>query len=156
MKPAPLRTTLLSAAARNSTVVENDFSNSGAGPRILTAELLDSSPEEDRYRIVCVADGREAFRILKRDANFDAAIFNLTIPHLPGVDLVKHMKTEKRLMRIPVALVSDERGLRAVGDGFAAGAVTFLAKPFGSEQLKRMVQLALNSCGRSIEVRRAA
>lgn len=121
-------------------------------PRILvadddaqTGELLNSVGQQQGYKIVSVADGREAFRLLRRDADFSLVIFNLTMSHLPGVDIVRHMKTEKRLMSIPVILVSGEGGLTSVAECFAAGAMAFLAKPFGLEQLRRTVRLALST-----------
>jgi len=121
-------------------------------PRVLiadddpkTAEILASIADGSAYRIVCTRDGREAYRVMLDDADFAAAIFNMTMPHLRGVDLVRHMKTEKRLMRIPVIIVSGDNGIRTVADSFAAGAIAFLAKPFGAEQLQRTLLLALSS-----------
>jgi len=97
------------------------------------------------YRIVSVRDGREAFRVLRQDSDFQAAIFNMTMPLLPGVDIVRYMKSEKRLMRIPVIIVSGDRGFTTVADSFAAGALAFLAKPFAAEQLHRAIRLAIGS-----------
>ncbi len=121
-------------------------------PRVLiadddpkTAQILTSIADGSAYRIVCTKDGREAYRVLMDDADFAAAIFNMTMPHLHGVDLVRHMKTEKRLMRIPVIIVSGDGGIRTVADSFAAGAIAFLAKPFAAEQLQRTLLLALSS-----------
>ena len=38
------------------------------------------------------------------------------------------MKTEKRSMRIPVVIVTGERGLELIADSFATGAALFLPK----------------------------
>jgi DNA-binding NtrC family response regulator len=115
-------------------------------PRILVADddPLTSELLETRYHVVSVKDGREAFRLLSRDADFSVAIFNLTMPHLCGVDLVRYMKTEKRLIRIPVIIVSTDGGIKTVGDAFAAGALASLAKPFGAGHLQQVLRLALN------------
>jgi DNA-binding NtrC family response regulator len=95
--------------------------------------------------VVSVADGRQAYRMLKSDADFAAAVFNMTMPHLDGVDLVRHMKTEKRLMRIPVVIVAGDHGLKLIADSFAAGALAFLPKPFTTEKLARTLRLAIGS-----------
>ena len=148
--------------SRNLSVVENSLSNALAGARVLvadqdaaTSELLRSLNDREGYRIVSVRDGREAFRLLKTDANFRVAIFNMTMPHLHGVDIVKYMKTEKRLMRIPVVLVSGGGDTKTVAEGLAAGAIALLQKPFTAAQLHRTLRLALNQTGRA-EVRCAA
>ena len=101
--------------------------------------------ERHGFEIVTAGDGREAFRILKHDADFALAVFNMTMPNLHGVDIVRYMKTEKRLMRIPVIIVSGDQGLRTISDSFAAGAMAFLAKPFGVDQLRRALRLALGA-----------
>jgi DNA-binding NtrC family response regulator len=46
---------------------------------------------------------------------------------------------------IPVILVSVEGGLTSVADCFAAGAIAFLAKPFGLDQLRLAIRLALST-----------
>lgn len=147
---------------RNLSLVENSLSNAFAGARILVADqdattsaLLRSLNHREGYRIVSVSDGREAFRILKSDADFHVAIFNIAMPHLHGVDIVRYMKTEKRLMRIPVLLISGNGDTKIVAESFAAGAIAVLPKPFNAEQLNRSLRLALNSTGRT-EVRCAA
>ena len=111
----------------------------------LTSELLTSIAEQEGYRVVSVTDGREAYRVLKADADFKAAVFNMMMPHLEGVDIVRFMKTEKRLMRIPVVIVTGERGLKLIADSFAAGAALFLPKPFTTDQLQRALRIALSS-----------
>jgi DNA-binding NtrC family response regulator len=110
-----------------------------------TAQLLSAIGEKEGYQVVSVDDGRKAYRILKSDANFAAAVFNMTVPHLKGVDIVRHMKTEKRLMRIPVIIVAGQHGLKLITESFAAGALAFLPKPFTTEKLVRTLRLAIGS-----------
>jgi CheY-like chemotaxis protein len=111
----------------------------------ITAALLSTVSEREGYQVVSVRDGREAYRILKSTADFTAAVFNMTMPHLDGVDLVRHMKTEKRLMRIPVVIVAGNHGLKLITDSFAAGALAFLPKPLTTEKLAQTVRLAIGS-----------
>jgi DNA-binding NtrC family response regulator len=110
-----------------------------------TAQLLSAMGEKEGYQVVSVDDGRQAYRILKSDANFAAAVLNMTVPHLKGVDIVRHMKTEKRLMRIPVIIVAGDHGLKLITESFAAGALAFLPKPFTTEKLVRTLRLAIGS-----------
>src|SRR5712664_3138686 len=111
----------------------------------LTAQLLISIGEREGYQVVSVDDGRQAYRMLKSDANFTAAVFNMTMPNLNGVDIVRYMKTEKRLMRIPVVIVAGDLGLKLISDSFAAGALAFRPKPFTTEKLGCTIRLAIGS-----------
>src|SRR5712671_5418373 len=70
------------------------------------------------YTPVTLSDGRAAFSLLKADADFKAAILDMS------------MRTEKRLMRIPVVLITAEQSIKLMADSFAAGATAFLPKPF--------------------------
>src|SRR5947209_6842629 len=109
--------------------------------------LVTSIVKKEGYTVVAVDDGREAYRILQRDADFKAAIFDMMMPHLEGIDVLRHMRTEKRLMRIPVMLVTSERDFKLMSDSFAAGATLFLPKPFTSAQLRLTLHMLLG--GRS-------
>src|SRR6266436_3860230 len=80
------------------------------------------------YAVVVANDGREAYRMLQFDADFRAAIFDLKMPHLEGMDIIRYMRTEKRLMRIPVMMISAERDLQLMAKSFVAGATVFLTK----------------------------
>jgi DNA-binding NtrC family response regulator len=143
---APVETSLPSAIAHPRILVADDDP--------ITHELLGSINDRDGYRIVSVKDGREAYRLLRADADFAVAVLNMTMPHLHGVDIVRHMKTEKRLMRISVIIVSGEGGIATVADCFAAGAIVFLSKPFTAEQLQRTLRLALSNKDSKEVVRR--
>ena len=65
--------------------------------------------------------------------------------NLEGLEIVRYMKTEKRLMRIPVVVVTDEQGTKQLVDNSVAGATVFLQKPFTTEQLQRTLRVALLS-----------
>ena len=122
----------------------------------LTSQILTAIAAKEGYQVVSVTDGREAYRLLKSDADFKITIFNMTMPNLRGLDIVRYMKTEKRLMRIPVLVVSGESGLKEMSDSFAAGATMFLSKPFSPDQLQRTLRIALSSRESQRQFQRAA
>jgi CheY-like chemotaxis protein len=111
----------------------------------LTSRMLSEIAEKEGYQVVSVSDGREAYRTLMSDADFKIVVFNMTMPNLRGLDIVRYMKTEKRLMRIPVLVVSGDPGLKQMADSFAAGAMMFLPKPLTQDQLQRTLRIALAS-----------
>jgi CheY-like chemotaxis protein len=103
--------------------------------------LVTSVATKEGYEAVVVSDGREACRVLNRDADFSAAIFDMMMPHLEGLDVIRHMQTEKRLKRIPVIMITSEQGLKLMKDSFAAGVTVFLPKPFRADQLQTMLRV---------------
>jgi CheY-like chemotaxis protein len=106
--------------------------------RLVTALL-----EKEDYTVVPARDGREAYKHLQSDANFIAAVLDVVMPHITGPELVRYMKTEKRLMRIPVMMMTAEQDPKLSSDSFAAGAVVFLPKPFTTAQLQTMLQMLI-------------
>lgn|SRR5256885_7704357 len=118
--------------------------------RILVADddpailrLVTAIVEKEGYKVVPARDGREAYRLMQDDANFTACIFDVVMPHIQGPELVRFMKTEKRLMRIPVMMMTAEQNPKLSSDSFAAGAVVFLPKPFTTAQLQIMLRMLI-------------
>src|SRR5882762_6330757 len=107
-------------------------------------KLITTIVEEEGYTVVALADGREAYRRLMSDANFGAVILDLMMPHLKGPDIARYMRTEKRLMRIPVLMITGGDELSLMADSFEAGATAFLPKPFTPEQLQSTLRLFLS------------
>ena len=120
------------------------------GRRILVADddpailrLVTAILEKEHYSVVPARDGREAYKIMQSDQNFTAAIFDVVMPHISGPELVRYMKTEKRLMHIPVMMMTAEQDPKLSSDSFSAGAVVFLPKPFTTAQLHIMLQMLI-------------
>lgn len=121
-----------------------------ATKRILIADddpvirrLVESVVRQQGYTPVTVSDGREACRMLRDDADFKAAILDMSMPYLQGIDLIRYMRTEKRLMRIPVLLVTAEPDIKLLADSLSAGATAFLPKPFTPEHLHTALRMLL-------------
>jgi CheY-like chemotaxis protein len=119
--------------------------------RILVADddpailrLVTAIVEKEGYEVVPAKDGREAYQILQKDADFLAGIFDVMMPHIQGPELVRYMRTEKRLMRIPVMMMTAEQNPKLSSDSFAAGAVVFLPKPFTTAQLQIMLRMLIS------------
>ncbi len=120
------------------------------GRRILVADddpailrLVTTILEKEYFIVVGARDGREAYKILQTDPDFTAAILDVVMPHISGPELVRYMKTEKRLMHIPVMMMTAEQDPKLSSDSFAAGAVVFLPKPFTTAQLQIMLQMLI-------------
>jgi CheY-like chemotaxis protein len=116
--------------------------------RILVADddpailrLVATILEKEGFEVVKANDGREAYKLLQADSDFTAAVFDVVMPHITGPELVRHMRTEKRFMKIPVMMMTAEQDPKLSSDSFAAGAVVFLPKPFTTTQLQTMLRM---------------
>jgi len=65
------------------------------------------------------------------------------MPHISGPELVRYMKSEERLKRIPVMMMTAEQDPKLSSDSFSAGAIVFLPKPFTTAQLQIMLQMLI-------------
>ena len=108
-------------------------------PAIL--RLVKTIVEKQGYSVVSARDGKEAYKILQSGENFVAAIFDVVMPYIQGTELVRYMQTEKKLMHIPVIMMTAEQNPRLSTESYAAGAVAFLPKPFSAVQLRTMLDV---------------
>ena len=120
--------------ARRIIVADDD-------PAIL--RLVTTILEKEGYTVITARDGREAYKLLQEEQGFTAAVFDVVMPHISGPELVRYMKTEKRLMKIPVMMMTAEQDPKLSSDSFAAGAVVFLPKPFTTAQLQIMLRMLI-------------
>lgn len=113
-------------------IVEDDLVN---------AAVVKSIVEKTGFETVVVNDGGEALRLLRGDANFAAGIFDVDLPKVSGTDLLRHMRTEKRLMKIPVIIMTANENLRVQLDAQNAGASLFISKPIERANFKMLFSL---------------
>jgi two-component system chemotaxis response regulator CheY len=107
--------------------------------------LISTILKQLEHEVVVAEDGRAAYRILQSDSAFKAAILDMTMPFLEGLDLIRYMRTEKRLMRIPIMMVTAEQDIKLMASSFSAGATAFLPKPFTPEQLQSAIRMLLGN-----------
>ena len=130
--------------------MENNDTLTNDNRRMLVADddpailrLIATILEKENFNVVTARDGREAYKILQADPNFTAAILDVVMPHISGPELVRYMKSEERLKKIPVMMMTAEQDPKLSSDSFSAGAVVFLPKPFTTAQLQIMLQMLI-------------
>ncbi len=130
--------------------MENNDTLTNDNRRMLVADddpailrLIATILEKENFNVVTARDGREAYKILQADPNFTAAILDVVMPHISGPELVRYMKSEDRLKRIPVMMMTAEQDPKLSSDSFSAGAIVFLPKPFTTAQLQIMLQMLI-------------
>jgi len=61
------------------------------------------------------------------------------------MDLIHYMKTDQRLIHIPVGMVTTEQDPKIWNESVAAGAKVFLPKPFSPPQIQMMLRMLISS-----------
>lgn len=113
----------------------------------LTLRMVGAIIESEGYQAVSAADGQQALELLQGDTEFSAAIFDMTMPHFKGLDLILYMKANERLRDIPVGMITAERDPKVWDDSVAAGASVFLPKPFTPPQVQMMLRMLTSKAG---------
>jgi CheY-like chemotaxis protein len=110
----------------------------------LTLRMVTAIVETQGFQVVAVADGRQALKMLQQDPHFSAAIFDMMMPHMQGLDLILYMKGDERLRRIPVGMITAEQDPKIWDESVAAGVDVFLPKPFTPPQVQMMLRMLIS------------
>lgn len=105
---------------RRVLIVEDDLIN---------AAIVKDIVGKSGFETVIIHDGAEALRLLSKDSDFAAAIFDIDLPKISGIDLLRHTRSEKRLMKIPVMIMTANESIRVQLDAQNAGSSVFIPKP---------------------------
>jgi two-component system response regulator PhoP len=97
----------------------------------LRAQLADQL-ERAGFRVDGTGDGREGL-YLAEEFPFDAAVIDLGLPGLPGLEIIRRLRAKESPLPILV-LTARDRWQEKV-EGLEAGADDYLTKPFQTEEL---------------------
>ncbi|MGQ0541354.1 MAG: response regulator [Blastocatellia bacterium] len=107
-------------------------------PSIL--QLIKAIVEGEGFIAVTAQNGKEAYKILQSGGPIVGAIVDVMMPYISGDELVKHMRSDESLMKIPVIMMTAEHSPKISSKSFSSGALAFLPKPFSNAQLKLMLK----------------
>jgi len=88
------------------------------------------------YSNVAEADDGNTALPLLRDGNFDFLITDWNMPGMPGLDLLKAVRANERLAKLPVLMVTAEAKREQIVEAVQAGVNGYVIKPFTAEVLK--------------------
>jgi DNA-binding NtrC family response regulator len=121
-----------------------------AGSRIL---LVDDTPENlkvlrqtleaEGYNIMVATSGETAIKIAY-DASPDLILLDVLMPGIDGFETCRRLKSHPATVDIPVLFVTARAETTSVVEGFAAGGVDYIVKPFQNEEVLIRVQTHLS------------
>ncbi len=99
--------------------------------RMLAHEIAHALRQEN-FAVDIAANGEDG-QHLGDTESYDAAVLDLGLPKIPGVDVLRAWRKNERLL--PVLILTARDGWTDKVDGFKAGADDYLTKPFRVEEL---------------------
>jgi two-component system chemotaxis response regulator CheY len=89
-------------------------------------------------------DGNTALPLLK-GGNFDFLITDWNMPGMPGLDLLKAVRGDAKLAKLPVLMLTAEAKREQIIEAAQAGVSGYVIKPFTAQTLKEKIDKILAS-----------
>lgn len=109
----------------------------------LMRKTIMSCLEQMGFRNITLAsDGRQSLELLE-DQPFDCIISDWIMPHLSGLELLRHVRSVPKLQSIKFMLVTASGDSVSVNEAIDEGVDQFLVKPFNLGNLERKINSLL-------------
>jgi two-component system alkaline phosphatase synthesis response regulator PhoP len=106
------------------------------------ARLVMRALGHEGYDVIYASDGASGLRIA-RDHRPDLVVLDLTMPDIDGLEVCKSLRSEPRVARLPILVLSARASAADRILGLELGADDYLIKPFVSQELVARVKALL-------------
>ena len=89
-------------------------------------------------------DGKTALPLLQ-NGNFDFLITDWNMPGMPGLDLLKAVRSNDKLKKLPVLMLTAEAKREQIVEAGQAGVSGYVIKPFTAVTLKEKIDKILGA-----------
>lgn len=104
-----------------------------------TAEMFAEMMRLSDYHVQKVYGGTPAIALISHEIP-DAVVLDVMMPDLSGLEVLRYLRRDPRLEKIPVIVVSAKSLPSDIKDGLDAGANKYLTKPVAFQDLNAAVQ----------------
>ncbi|SHJ12376.1 diguanylate cyclase (GGDEF) domain-containing protein [Malonomonas rubra DSM 5091] len=131
----------------------------GEKKRILLADadLLSAATTigalKDDYHVVTAKSAADILKQLKKQ-QIDMLIMETKLPDMDGFELCRKLKSEPQTKALPVVFLTSVNKVAAEEQGFAAGAVEYIVKPFNAPTVKARIRNQLKLSDAIAELQR--
>jgi len=126
------------------TQVADEVTHDALSASVPTVLLVDDHPvnldlltqvlEPQGYRILVSQSGEEAVELAGR-ARPDLILLDVMLPGADGFETCRQLKSDPRTASVPILFISARTDSSSIVEGFAAGGVDYLAKPFQADEV---------------------
>ena len=103
--------------------------------------LILSNLFEGIYEVDEAVDGREALDMIEADpARYIAVLLDVMMPVLDGIEVLKRLAPTGYMERVPVFLITAERGNAVMEEAYSLGVMDFIGKPIVPYAVIKRVQ----------------
>ena len=100
------------------------------------------------YELHEAQDGRRALELV-REVQPDLALFDIMMPGMTGLEVLKAMRTDPLTASIPVVFLSAKGQVAEIEAGLLGGATRYLINPFESQMLRACIAEVLREDARA-------
>ncbi len=94
--------------------------------------------------VILARDGEEALELIRTRAP-DAAVLDIAMPKLTGLEVVRRLRDSEATKALPIVLLTARAAEKDVELGLDAGADEYITKPFSPQDLYACVQSVLST-----------
>jgi PleD family two-component response regulator len=93
----------------------------------------------ENFKILKANSGEEALTILSSN-NIYALFLDLNMPGISGFDVLKYLKENKSIEKIPVVIITGDNTEDTIKQAFAYSIIDVLNKPFNENNIERVLE----------------
>ncbi|HEV3200384.1 MAG TPA: response regulator, partial [Bryobacteraceae bacterium] len=116
-------------------------------------KLMEDILRAEGYQVRSFPRGRLALAVARQDQP-DLILLDITMPEMNGFEVCQHLKSDPKLMAIPVIFLSALSDAEDKLKGFSCGGVDYITKPFQVEEVQARVRTHLELHRLHSELRR--
>ncbi|WP_408955911.1 response regulator [Natroniella sp. ANB-PHB2] len=105
-------------------------------------ELIKFNLEQEGYQVLTAYDGVEALERVK-EKEFDLVVLDLMLPQIDGFEVCRQIRTDNKLKRLPIIMLSAKGEEVDKILGLELGADDYVTKPFSPRELLARVKAVL-------------
>jgi len=94
---------------------------------------------------VVTADSAEAALELLGTRTFDAALFDVDMPGMNGIELVARLREDPRFDALPIMVVTGREDMVSIDRAYEAGATAFMCKPVNWRLLSHQIRFMIRA-----------
>lgn len=120
---------------------------------IFNLELISDYLHEFDIDAVCLESGESVLTVLQESPDrFSAILLDRMMPGMNGIEVLKRIKNDKMINRLPVIMQTATSGRKNMLEGLTAGAYYYLSKPYDQATLIAIVKTAIRDYQHYVQI----